>query len=309
LNRRLLQDIDKCENNRALKEDAMGEIRDRLTADLKIRGYSEGTCEVYLRYVIQFVRHYHRSPDEMGADEIRAFLLHMVTERHLSRETMRIARAAIKFLYAVTLRRPIEVDWIPVPRREKRLPDVLSGSEVLALLGAVRSPRYRAVLETMYAGGLRIAEACALRVKDVDSKRGVLRVRGKGNRERVTLLSSRLLEHLREYWREARPGRGEDWLFPGRERQHFLSPGSVRTVFHKAASEAGLRRKVTPHVLRHCFATHLIELGVDVTVVQALLGHASLSTTEKYVHVSTEQILRTRSPFDLLGTDEARILG
>ena len=186
---------------------------------------------------------------------------------------------------------------------------MLSGSEVEKLLGAVRSVTYRTVLETMYAGGLRISEACKLRVEDVDSKRGVLRVRGKGDRERVTLLSTRLLEHLREYWQEQRPGRGEAWLFPGMHRRNFLSPDGVRTVFRLAATEAGLSRKVTPHCLRHSFATHLIELGVDVTVVQVLLGHKSLVTTEKYVHVSTEQLLRTRSPFDLLGTEEARVLG
>jgi site-specific recombinase XerD len=287
----------------------MGEIRDRMIADLRIGGYSDGTRDVYVLYATQFVKHFGRSPAEMGADEVRAFLLHLIEERHVARETVRIARAAIKFLYAVTLRRAVEVDWIPVPRHQKRLPEVLSGTEVAALLGAVRSATYRTVLETMYAGGLRIAEACALRVEDVDAKRGVLRVRGKGDRERVTMLSTRLLEHLRAYWREKRPGRGEDWLFPGMNRRHFLSPGAVRTVFRQAASQAGLRRKVTPHALRHSFATHLIELGVDVTVVQALLGHASLVTTEKYVHVSCEQILRTRSPFDLLGTAEARVLG
>lgn len=287
----------------------MGEIRDKMLADLTIGGYSEGTCKVYLQYAAQYVRHFRRPPTEMGADEVRAFLLHMVVERKLSRETVRIARASLRFLYGVTLNRPVEVAWIPVPRHQKRLPEVLSGSEVEKLLGAVRSVRYRTVLETMYSGGLRISEACKLHVEDVDSRRGVLRVRGKGDRERITLLSARLLEHLREYWQEQRPGRGEAWLFPGMQRRNFLSPDSVRTVFRKAATEADLSRKVKPHCLRHSFATHLIELGVDVTVVQMLLGHKSLVTTEKYVHVSTEQLLRTRSPFDLLGTDEARVLG
>ena len=287
----------------------MGEIRDRMTADLKIGGYSEGTQKIYVQYAAQFVRHFQRSPLEMGADEIRAFLLHMVTERQLSRETVRITRAALKFLYTVTLRRPVEVDWIPVPRHQSRLPEVLSGTDVARLLQAVHSLKYRTLLEAMYAGGLRISEACSLRVQDIDSKRGMIRVRGKGDRERLTVLSGRLLMDLRAYWMEFRPGGGEDYLFPGQRRGHFLSPGSVRTVFRKAAVEAKLRGNVTPHSLRHSFATHLIELGVDVTVVQALLGHRSLTTTERYIHVSTEQILRTRSPFDLLGTTEARVLG
>ena len=287
----------------------MGEIRDRMFADLTIGGYSERTREVYVFYAKQYVRHFRRSPAEMGADEVRAFLLHMVTERKLSRETVRIARASLKFLYGVTLQRPVEVDWIPVPRQQKRLPVVLSGSEVASLLAAVRSPRYRTLMEAMYASGLRIAEACKLRVEDVDSKRGVLRVRGKGDRERITMLSTRLLAHLREYWQEQRPGRGEAWLFPGMHQRNFLSPSAVRTVFRQAATQAGLPRKVTPHCLRHSFATHLIQLGVDVTVVQALLGHRSLVSTEKYVHVSTKQLLGTQSPFDLLGMDKARVLG
>ena len=137
----------------------MGEIRDRMTADLTIGGYSDGTRDVYVLYATQFVKHFRRSPAELGADEVRAFLLHLVAERKLSRATLKIARASLKFLYTVTLRRPMEVDWIPVPRHQKRLPEVLSGTEVAALLGAVRSATYRAVLETMYAGGLRIAEA------------------------------------------------------------------------------------------------------------------------------------------------------
>lgn len=285
----------------------MGQIRDRMAADLTIAAYSAGTRKIYLRYAHQFAKHFMRSPEEMGADEVRQFLVHMVEGRGLSRESIRQARAALQFLFAVTLRRPVEVEWVPVPRRQKRLPVVLSGSEVEVLLEAVRRPMYRAVLMAMYAGGLRIGEACRLRAEDIDAKRMVIRVRGKGDTERQTVLSHRLLRQLRDYWRQARPS--GPWLFPGRKDGHHISRGAVRVVFGKALAASGIPKEASPHSLRHSFATHLVELGTDVTVIQALLGHKSLETTEVYLHVSAEHIARTTSPFDVLGTSEGAVLG
>ena len=171
----------------------MGELRDTMEADLKIAGYSPSTCKIYLLYARQFARFHMRSPEEMGAQEIRRFLLHLV-ESGVSPETLRQARCGLRFLYAVTLNRPVEIDWVPVPRRKHRLPIVLSGQQVEAILSAVQSPKYRTIFTVMYASGLRISEACSLRPGDVDSERGVLRVEaGKGNRDRYTLLSPRLL--------------------------------------------------------------------------------------------------------------------
>ncbi len=184
---------------------------------------------------------------------------------------------------------------------------VLSGTEVATLLEAVRSLKYRMVLTAMYAGGLRISEACRLRPEDIDSKRGLMRVRGKGDKEHCTLLSARLLDELRGYWRRARPG--PPWLFPGATGDVHVPADTVRRVFHRAYQTTGLTKVVTPHVLRHSFATHLIDSGNDVTVVKALLGHSSLRATEVYTHTSIEQIARTRSPLDLLGTPAAAILG
>lgn len=285
----------------------MGQLRDRMAADLTIAAYSAGTTKIYLRHARQFAAYFMRSPAEMGGDEIRRYLVHLVEERQLSRETLRQARAGLKFLYGVTLRRPLEVEWIPAPRRQKRLPLVLSGSEVTALLATVRRPMYRAIITTMYASGLRIREACCLRPEHVDSRRMLIRLVGKGDAERQTVLSRRLLRELRDYWKQTRPL--EPWLFPGQKRGHHISVGAVRTVFRKALAEAGVRKQATPHCLRHSFATHLLELGTDVKIVQALLGHKSLDTTEVYLHVSAKQIARTTSPFDVLGTSDGDILG
>ncbi len=285
----------------------MGRLRDRMKTDLELAGYSPSTSKIYLLYARKFARHHMRSPAEMGEEEMRAFLLHLVREKGVSRETYRQVRAALRFLYAVTLCRPVEVEHIPVRRRQRRLPAVLSGTEVAAMLDAVRGPKYKAILMAIYAGGLRISEACRLRTEEIDSKRMVIHIRaGKGGRDRYTMLSERLLTFLREYWKTERP---DGWLFPGGTAAGHVSPNAVRRVFNKAVVAAGIRKKVTPHVLRHCFATHLIESGVDVTILKALLGHGSLRTTEVYTHVSVRHIARTRSPLDLLGTPSAAILG
>lgn len=286
----------------------MGRLRDRMEANLKIGGYSPSTRKIYLLYARQFAAHFMRSPEVMGVDEVRQFLLHLVDDRKASRETIRQARSALRFLYAITLRRAVVVDWIPMPRAKKRLPVVLSGSEVHALLKAVRNPKYRAIGMAMYSAGLRIAEACRLRPEHIDSKRMLIHVQnGKGGVDRYTLLSRRLLKHLRSYWRECRPQNG--WLFPGATVGWPVSPESVRRVFYEARAEAGILKPVTPHVLRHSFATHLLECGVDATVIQSLLGHSSMRATQVYVHVRTEHIVRVKSPLDLLDTPQARHLG
>jgi len=285
----------------------MGQLKNRMEADLTIAGYSPGTRKIYLLYAYQFAKHHHRSPAQMGADDVRQFLLHLIVERGVSRSTIKQARASLRFLYAVTLGRPVEIDWLPVPRGRKRLPDVLSGSEIQSFLCAIRNPKYRAIFTAMYAGGLRISETCRLRPENIDSKRMVIRVRGKGNRERLTVLSPRLLSDLRCYWRDVRPEGG--WLFPNEKKDRYVSAESVRRAFHKAIAAAGIEKKVTPHALRHSFATHLIDTGTDVTTVQALLGHKNLRTTSVYTHVTVGRIARTRCPYDLLGTSAAQVLG
>jgi integrase/recombinase XerD len=285
----------------------MGQLRDRMEADLKLAGYSPLTRKIYLLYARRYTKHFRRSPEEMGEKEIRTYLLHLIEDRHASRGTIRQVRAALTFLYSVTLRRETEVAHLPVMRPQHRLPTVLSGTEVSALLDAVASPKYRAILMALYAGGLRISEGCALKPEDIDSRRMLIHIRaGKGGRDRYTVLSMRLLEHLREYFQTYRP---QVWLFPSEATDGHISPSTVRTVFRRALVAAGVKKHATPHVLRHSFATHLIESGVDVTVIQALLGHQSLRATAVYTHVSVELIGRTRSPLDVLGTPQAAVLG
>lgn len=287
----------------------MGQLYDRMEADLKIGRYRASTRKIYLLYARKFAEHFWRSPAEMGADQVREFLLHLIEHQRASRETIRQVRSALRFLYAVTLNRPTEVNWLPVPRKEKRLPVVLSGSEVAALFTAVRQVWCRTLLMTMYAGGLRIGEACHLLPQEIDSKRMLIRVRrGKGGADRYTLLSQHLLHCLRDYWRHHRPNLN-GYLFPAATQLGHACPETVRKVFRKALVDANIKKRVTPHVLRHCFATHLLECGVDVTVVQALLGHRSLRTTENYTHISTEHIATVRSPLDVLGTPDSKILG
>jgi site-specific recombinase XerD len=291
------------------KEDTMGQLREKMEADLKIGRYSESTQRIYVYYAQKYADYFGRSPAKMGADEVRQFLLHCVEEQKVSRNTLKQVRAALKFLYAVTLNRPIEVEWLPMPRQEKRLPVVLSGTEVFTILNAIKKPKYHAILTTVYAGGLRISEACRLHPTDIDSKRMVITVRGKGDKERQTMLSGRLLCYLRAYWRFDRPKSECEWLFPGFTTAGHASPKTVGGVFRDVINDVGITKKVTPHSLRHAFATHLIENGTDVTVVQALLGHNSIVTTQIYTHVSVTQIASTPSPLDILGTPAAHIFG
>lgn len=287
----------------------MGVIRDRMVIDLRLAGYSDCTRRNYLMHARRFVAHFRRSPNELGAEHIREFLFHLLENHNISDGTLRQVRSALRFLYTVTLNRPVEIEWLPPARHLRKLPVILSGTEVEALLDAVRDPIAKCVLMAMYAGGLRIMEACRLLPVDIDARRMLIHVRcGKGGVDRYTILSARLLAHLRDYWRRDRPNLG-GYLFPGGSHHRHACPETVRKIFYKALVDAGIAKDVTPHVLRHCFATHLIECGMDVTLVQALLGHRSLLSTQRYVHVAVEHIARVSSPLDLLGTERAAVLG
>jgi site-specific recombinase XerD len=278
-----------------------------MATDLKLAGYSPATIKNYLLYASIFVKHYMRSPMDMGEEEIRQFLLHVVEVRKLSRATYRQYRAALKFLYSNTLGRPWEVARIPVPRRTQFLPVVLSGTEVISLLQAVEGDMYRGLFMSIYSSGLRVMEACRLQVQDIDSKRMLIHIHsGKGRKDRYTILSRVLLSFLRTYWKESRP---PTWLFPSKSRTGHITPESVRIVFKSALKRTAIGKAATPHSLRHSFATHLLEAGTDIAVIQALLGHKSIVATKRYTHVSAELIAETQSPLDLLGTPKRTIVG
>jgi site-specific recombinase XerD len=261
-----------------------------MAIDLRLRGLSPATQRMYLGCLERFVAHHRRSPQALGEAEIRSFLDHLVRKKQVTRSTQRVYVAAIHFLYRVTLDRPIVVRRIPFPRdTRERLPEILSAAEVERLLGSVRRPKHRAMLMTLYGAGLRASEVCALVPGDIDSQRMLIRVReGKGGKDRYVMLSPRLLATLRAYWC-LRPPRGP-YLFPSPRPDKPLSRMAVFRVVREAARRAGLRKRVNPHMLRHCFATHLLEAGTDIRVIQVLLGHRSLRTTARYVLVSRQHV-------------------
>lgn len=279
----------------------MGRLHDRMSADLRLRNFSPATQRNYLLYARKFAEFFMRSPEELGKTEIRQFLLYQIEVKHLSYEAYRQIYAALKFLYSVTLERAWEVEHIPFPKRQQRsLPVVLHPDELAVLFQTFRSQKYRALFMTCYATGVRIDEACHLRVGDIDSKQMVVHVRHpKGGQERITLLSPKLLEVLRAYWCAYRP---RVWLFPGKTPAEPLSTDAARQALQQTSLDAALTKKCTPHTLRHCFATHLLDAGVDLVVLQALLGHSSIRTTSRYTHISVQRLRKVVSPLDLLPT-------
>lgn len=285
----------------------MGQIRDRMEGDLRLRGYRERTVAEYLRCAGKFAAYFGRSPYRLGQAEVREFLLHHM-EAGRAPGTLKVYTGALRFLYAVTLNRPEEVAGLPWPKMRRTLPDVPSGTEVELLLSAITSVKSRVVLTAAYGAGLRLGEACRLCVGDIDSKRMLIHVRdGKRGRDRYVMLSTRLLEVLRAYWRNERPT-GE-YVFPGEGRCPHIGLETVQRSLKRAVRQCGLTKRVTAHTLRHAFATHLLEGGTDLRTIQALLGHESIRTTQTYVHVTLSHLRRTRSPLDVLGTPEGEALG
>jgi integrase/recombinase XerD len=282
------------------------DLLSRMKADMKLRNFSPKTQDEYLRGVQVFLARYTKPAEELGEDEVREYLLEIQATRSAS--TLKVYRAGLKFFFGSTLGRPEVVASIRSPRVPVKLPQVLSGSEVEALLGAIRSVKYRAVAMTTYSAGLRISEACRLEPRDIDRARGVIHIRqGKGGIDRFVMLSPRLLKVLEAYWRAERP-KGP-LLFPGARPGAPLSAESVRKVVQKAAVAAGITKPVTLHLLRHSFATHLLDAGTDIRIIQVLLGHRSIATTQIYAHVSTRTVARTKSPLDLLRTEQGKVLG
>jgi site-specific recombinase XerD len=280
----------------------MGKLCDKMTQDLQLRGYATSTIERYIDCSRAFAKYHMRSPEEMGEPEVRQFLLHLLLERKTGPATRKMHVAAIKFLYQQTLGRPEVATAIPWPKTDQKLPDILSGSEVDAVLAAIKDVKHRAVVLTTYGAGLRVSEVCALKASDIDSKRMLIHVRhGKGARDRYAPLAKQVLGTLRLYFKQQRPV-GPD-LFPG------VTPKAVRKSLHDAARAAGLHKRVTPHVLRHTFATHLLELGTDIRVIQMLLGHRSIRTTTRYARVTDRHLQATTSPADVKGAKRRKKLG
>jgi len=286
----------------------MGQLRDRMQQDMVLRGLRETTQRAYVDCAQQFVAYYRRSPADMGAKEIREYLLYLLEEREFRPSTVGVHIGALKFLYRVTLDRPNDVAGLVCPKRRQRLPDILSAGEVELLLTAVRWVKHRAAILVAYGAGLRSVEVCRLHISDIDSQQMLIHVRdGKGGKDRYTLLSESLLKVLRDYYRACRPI--PPFLFSGTTPGLPMAPKSFGSIVRRAAWRCGLNKRVSPHVLRHSFATRLLEDGVDLAVIQQLLGHSSIRTTTRYARVSTALLKTVVSPVEKLripGIERAR---
>lgn len=275
----------------------MTPLRRRLCEDLALRNYSPRTVQCYVAAIAAFAKHFGRSPDQLGPEEIRSYQLHLIAKQ-ASWSAFNQAVCALRFFYGVTLGRPGLVAMIPFGKRPKTLPAVLSRAEVVTLFDALPDKWLRVLARTAYACGLRVSEVTRLRVSDIDSKRLVIHVRqAKGRKDRLVPLAPVLLDELRAYWRRYRP---RDWLFPGQRRGQPVTVGGVQRQFHAAVRQLGWSKKVSMHTLRHSYATHQIEAGVDLVTLQHLLGHRCLSTTAHYLHLSTAHFQHTPSPLDAL---------
>ena len=275
-------------------------LRRRMIEDMTVRNLSPATQRSYLHAVAKFSRYFDRSPDRLGLEDVRAFQVHLVSIG-ISWAALNQTVCALRFFYGVTLGHGEIPERIPYAREPRKLPVVLSADEVVRFLEAVPSLKSRTALTTAYAAGLRASEVVGLKVANIDSSRMVIRVEhGKGGKDRYVMLSAQLLGILRTYWRLARP---EHWLFPGRESGKPIDVQVLYAACRSARAAAGLDKRVAVHTLRHSFATHLLENGTDIRIIQVLLGHANLSTTARYAQVSNGLIRRTESPLDRLALE------
>jgi len=277
-------------------------LRKMMLEELQRRHYSEATTHYYIRHVERFARYFHRSPDRLGPQHIREYQAQLFSKAKLSPGTVTNHLCALRFFYIQTLKRPWSIADTPYPKKVHRLPAILSQEEVAQLIDAAGTPFHRTILMTLYATGVRNAELTHLQVSDIDSRRMVIHVQGgKGRQDRDVMLSPVLLDELRAHWRRLR--RKCTWLFPGNRWHNGDQPIDTKTPRHAcqyAARRAGIKNKVYPHVLRHCFATHLLEAGADLYTIQILLGHHDLKETARYLHLSQRHLHATASPLDSL---------
>jgi integrase/recombinase XerD len=281
------------------QESVMSALRKQMEADMALRGLAYRTREAYIDGVAKLAKFYSRRPDQISETEVQRYLLYLLQERKLAHSSCNVVCSALEFFYRVTLNRLGTQFCLPRPKLPAKLPQVLSREEVTALIENTENLKHRALLMTSYGAGLRLLEVCYLKLTDIDSDRMTIRVeQGKGAKDRYTLLSPRLLEELRRYWFAYRP---QQWLFPSpRDRKRPLSAHTAHRIFHAAKDRAGITKAGGIHLLRHAFATHLLETGTDVHTIQRLLGHGSLSTTARYFHLAQKHLSGANAPLDLL---------
>ena len=275
----------------------MSTLRQRFHNDMVLRGLAERTQVAYLDAVAAIAKYYHRSPDQISPEEIKQYLLHLINDKHLSTSTTNQAGCALRFLFRVTLNQPHICIEIPLRKPPERLPELLSRQEVESIIAACMNLRHRTILTTIYATGLRVSELCQLKVSDVDSQRMMLRIcHGKGGKDRYALLSQKLLETLRIYWHAFHP---QVWLFANNAGDGPITDNQVQRYFYAAKQRAHIHKQGGIHSLRHAFATHLLDSGVDLHSISQLMGHSHISTTARYLHLQ-QQVVKQDSPLDLL---------
>lgn len=280
----------------------MSELRQRMLDAMVQRGFAQRTQETYIQAIVRMVRYYRRDPATYTAAEVHAYLLHLVKERKLSYSTMNQAACAAQFLFQVVLGHPREHFQVVFAKVPAKQPELLAREEIGRLFAACASPNKRTLLQTIYATGMRVSEACALTVGDIDSHRDRMCVRvecGKGGKDRYTILSPTLLELLRDHARRERPG---TWLFTDKQARHPMYTEMAQRAYRAACAYAGITKSGGVHTLRHCFATHLLEAGIDLYTIQKLLGHNHITTTARYLHLISPQFRPAKShdPLDLL---------
>jgi len=281
----------------------MTPLRKEMIKQLELARLSKSTQDAYVRSVEGLVRHYARRPDRLSVEQIRSYLHYLLVERRLAWSSCNVAACGLLFFYTKVLGRGSLRLYLPPRTRKKKQPEVLSRGEVRRLFEATTNPKHRALLMTTYGGGLRVSEVVRLKLADIDSERMAIRVvQGKGCKDRRTILSPRLLAQLRAYWKIDRPPM---WLFPGSDVDKAMARGTAQKFYYGAKKAAGIRRAGGIHTLRHSFATHMLEDGVDSSLIQAMLGHANISTTAKYLHVSHRHLAKVRSPLDTLFEDRS----
>ena len=276
----------------------MSALRKQMDGDLVVRGMAVRTREAYLGAVAGLAKYYKRRPDRIDEAEVQKYLLHLIEERKLAWSSCNIAAQGLKFFYRVTLKRTQAQFGIPTARQPQKLPQILAREEVAVLLEKTMNIKHRAILMTAYGAGLRLNEICHLKLTDIDSARMTIRVeQGKGAKDRYTLLSPRLLAELRRYWIAHRP---KQWLFTRRDPTRPISDGTVHRLYHAAKVRAGITKEGGIHSLRHAFATHMLEAGVDIHTIQRLMGHGHIGSTLRYFHLARKHLAGTPSPLELL---------
>jgi integrase/recombinase XerD len=286
----------------ALKEVFMTALRERMLEELRLRNFTPRTIRTYTGVVSAFARYFHKSPDKLGPEHVRIYQLYLLNERKLAWHSIEVHVSALRFLYVRTLKQRWFDTEVTKPKIHRKLPVVWSREEVAALLAITKNLKHRAVLATLYGAGLRIQEALDLKVTDIDSKRMIINIReGKGGYPRQVMLSPKLLELLRAHWNRRKP---KDWLFPGMRPDRPMSPNAVNAFCHYLRNKLGIKKRLSAHVLRHSFASHLLDSGTDLRTIQLLLGHRDLETTARYLHVSEQRLHSTVSPLDELPAHE-----